>query len=756
MPDSRGKQKRRLFKPTELLLFGFLSISACAGMGGLSAWMELGNAEKAFNQQVDVVQRDLAHRFGSAEAVLTALVGLQQASDNFSRYEFEALSRELLTAYPYIRAISEIAAVRNEERKNFEESMRVKGFLNFRITSGRLDGAFAPAKAQRMTMPIRLFEPLDPEFARFVGYNVLSEPALATALDEAIASGDVVASDSVSMPGIATGFFTFKAYYLGHVPPQTDAERYGQASGAVGLYLEAASLFAGLVKPADAFGIRLLSRPVLKHEATGADARLMYDSPVSPPTGIARYFEPFVAHMPIVRQGRLFTLEMTKHPGLGVIRIAPLFALMFFASLACGLLFLVLRNHRMRLRQQRDAELVLRESREQFRDYAEVASDWYWSTDADLRFYYVSELIVASTGLNPAEMIGSKQTDTLELCGDDKEAAAAVARHIKDVESGRPFKNFVRSYVAEDGTRQWWSISGKPVFDESGAFAGYRGTGRNITSGIEAREALRTSKEEAELSNRAKSEFIANMSHELRTPLNAVIGFSGLLQQEPFGGLGHEKYREYIDDIRESGEHLLSLINDILDLSKVESGNAELYEEDLSFARVVESILNIMKHHAIEGDIELRIEIPDDLPLFFADERKIKQVLMNVLSNAIKFTRPGGNVTIAASASAENGFVFQVRDTGIGIAEEDIPSAFAKFRQIDSDLNREYEGTGLGLPLAKGLVELHGGTIGLESRIRLGTAVTVRLPPERIVPVPDRQVSDGAGGPQDGDVRLAG
>ncbi|CAN0561317.1 unnamed protein product, partial [Laminaria digitata] len=294
---------------------------------------------------------------------------------------------------------------------------------------------------------------------------------------------------------------------------------------------------------------------------------------------------------------------------------------------------------------------------------------------------------------------------------------------LDDRANARPFKNFVRHYIDKDGLQQWWSISGKPVFDPDGNFKGYRGTGSNITESVQASEALLISKEEAELANRAKSEFIANMSHELRTPLNAVIGFSGLLQQEPFGALGHVKYREYSKDIRESGEHLLSLINDILDLAKVESGKADLYEEEIDFANLIQSIDVILQHHIAEREIDYEALLPSDLPLIKVDERKIKQILMNVMSNAIKFTRPGGKVTVEASVSSDNQFVFQVRDTGIGMSEEDIPAAFAKFRQIDSALNREFEGTGLGLPLARGLTELHGGTIGVESKLGHGTAV---------------------------------
>jgi signal transduction histidine kinase len=189
----------------------------------------------------------------------------------------------------------------------------------------------------------------------------------------------------------------------------------------------------------------------------------------------------------------------------------------------------------------------------------------------------------------------------------------------------------------------------------------------------------------------------------------------------------------------------------------VESGNADLYQEEIGFTKIVASIQIIMAHHVVERGIDSRIDLPDNLPWIRADNRKIKQILMNIMSNAIKFTGHGGKMTVEASVSPDNEFVFQVRDTGIGMSEENIPAAFAKFRQIDSDLNREYEGTGLGLPLARGLTELHGGTIGIESKLGHGTAVTVRLPGWRIIDDSDSETGiDTETGSTENIVRLTG
>ena len=244
----------------------------------------------------------------------------------------------------------------------------------------------------------------------------------------------------------------------------------------------------------------------------------------------------------------------------------------------------------------------------------------------------------------------------------------------------------------------------------------------------QAVEVASAAREEAEASNRAKSEFLAAMSHELRTPLNAIIGFSEVTRTETLGPMGNDKYLEYASDIFESGQHLLSLINDILDLSKVESGKDELIEEDIAVPQLSNSVIRLIGQRAREQGVLLERDVPDDLPGVFADDRKLKQILMNLLANAVKFTQRGGTVRLTARYRPNDGHVFEVADTGIGMASQDVPKALSRFRQVDGDLNRRFEGTGLGLPLTKALVEQHGGTLEIRSELGVGTTVTVSLP----------------------------
>jgi signal transduction histidine kinase len=235
----------------------------------------------------------------------------------------------------------------------------------------------------------------------------------------------------------------------------------------------------------------------------------------------------------------------------------------------------------------------------------------------------------------------------------------------------------------------------------------------------------------AEAANRTKSDFLANMSHELRTPLNAIIGFSEVIQKAIMGPLS-ERYREYGADIFNSGTHLLGLINDILDLSKLEAGQFELHEEEIDLGEAIEASMRLLEPQAEKSKIQLLKAIDQSLALIRADDRRMRQVLINLLSNAVKFTPEGGKVRVS-SFRTDGGLAIAVNDTGIGMTSEEIPKALEKFGQIDSKISRQYAGTGLGLPLAKRLIELHSGTLTIKSEVNVGTTVTIVLPHERIL-----------------------
>ena len=255
-------------------------------------------------------------------------------------------------------------------------------------------------------------------------------------------------------------------------------------------------------------------------------------------------------------------------------------------------------------------------------------------------------------------------------------------------------------------------------------------------SEIKAREqALTAAKEAAERANRGKSELLANMSHELRTPLNAIIGFSDILKNQMYGPLGNPKYRDYAGDINESGVHLLALINDILDLSKIEAGKFELRPSRIVVEHCVEVAVKMVRVRADEKGVSVAAELGEPLPALYADERAIKQILSNLLSNAVKFTPAGGSVSLAADL-LDGAHRLVVSDTGIGIPGELLAEVTKPFFQVDSALDRAHRGTGLGLALCQSLIDLHGGQLTIRSTVGQGTDVSVVFPKYRVVSPP--------------------
>ena len=251
---------------------------------------------------------------------------------------------------------------------------------------------------------------------------------------------------------------------------------------------------------------------------------------------------------------------------------------------------------------------------------------------------------------------------------------------------------------------------------------------------------LRAAKEYAERANKAKSEFLANMSHELRTPLNSIIGFSQLMAAEFFGAHSDARYREYSQDIDDSGQHLLSVINDILDLSKTEAGMLTLEQDTVAIGRVIVSAVRVVRGRVDDAGLKLSVDQADGDIYVSCDERKIKQVLINLLSNAIKFTPAGGAIAISVKLDLQNGLSVTVCDTGIGVEPADIARMFEPFVQLETSLNRRFAGTGLGLSLVRAFMELHDGSISIESAPGMGTAVSILFPLDRLrEPAPQQQ-----------------
>ncbi|HUK58189.1 MAG TPA: ATP-binding protein [Stellaceae bacterium] len=357
--------------------------------------------------------------------------------------------------------------------------------------------------------------------------------------------------------------------------------------------------------------------------------------------------------------------------------------------------------------------------------------------DGELRLWLWNDRMFALFGHNPKNFwVGRPFAEMVrEYAGssNQEQANMSIAFTRRVNETG---KAAVREFMAPNGCFIEMRVTPMP---EGGAIATYS----DISEQKRVEGDLRRAKEEAELASRSKSEFLANMSHELRTPLNAIIGFADILRGEIFGPLGDSRYADYATDIRDSGLHLLKLINDVLDVSKVEFGKIELAEEAVDIVGVIEGCIRLMRERVDAAGLHLNQAMPVTLPLVQCDELRMKQVLLNLLSNAVKFTPAGGTITVRARLT-ERGLGITVEDTGIGIAPGDIEKALRPFGQIDSRLARKYQGTGLGLPLAKSMIELHGGRLDIESTAGEGTRVTLWLPIERMLfPAGGRRVANG-------------
>lgn len=385
---------------------------------------------------------------------------------------------------------------------------------------------------------------------------------------------------------------------------------------------------------------------------------------------------------------------------------------------------------RRSMAERREAEEALRESEDRFRALVNHSPTKIHIKDAEGRYILVNREAEKLFGVSDIEARGKT---TAELFP-EKTADRFVEHDRMVMASGEPAQQ-EEVWETDQGRRTFLTVK-FPIRDGKGTITGIGAVGTDITELKQAEAALISAKESAEASDRAKSQFLAAMSHELRTPLNAIIGFSEIMMQKKLGDMNVDKYVEFAGDIHSSGSHLLSLINDLLDLAKIEAGRGDLREEPVVVSKTVAVCMDQMRERAKTDDVALETVLDPDLPRLKADARKLQQILNNLLSNAVKFTPAGGRVSLRVCCSEVDGYAFEVADTGIGIKEDDIPHVLTTFGQLDADFNRRYEGAGLGLPLTKSLVELHEGTLDVKSSLGAGTTVTVRFPASRIISNP--------------------
>jgi signal transduction histidine kinase len=351
--------------------------------------------------------------------------------------------------------------------------------------------------------------------------------------------------------------------------------------------------------------------------------------------------------------------------------------------------------------------------------------------DRDSRYLLMNAYQARLYGTTPEAAIGLTAGD---LLGPDY---GAYTRRIdaEVIASGAPTPFYEESYAAADSVVRRWLTSKVPVADEAGRIWGVATVSSDITDRVRLEDGLRQAKEEAEAASRAKSGFLAAMSHELRTPLNAVIGFAEILHQQTLGPVGASEYADYAGHILSSGQHLLALINDVLDFARIESGSLVLNVRPVDLGQLLRASLDAITRAAVCAGVELVADVTEQKVIIHADAQRLRQVLINVAGNAVKFTPRGGRVTVTLRPDMRGGAIITVADSGVGIAEADLSRVFEPFWQADTGLDRLRDGAGIGLPLARQLVALHGGRLELESRLGEGTRVSMHLPGHRDAPI---------------------
>ncbi|HEX3653774.1 MAG TPA: PAS domain-containing sensor histidine kinase [Rhizomicrobium sp.] len=373
--------------------------------------------------------------------------------------------------------------------------------------------------------------------------------------------------------------------------------------------------------------------------------------------------------------------------------------------------------------RQRRADEAAAEGAAMYRFLADNAMDLITLHGSDGRVRFASPAARALLGREPDTLLGLAPA-TLVHPDDVRPMQYAF---VQASYFGRAGKAEVRLKRA-DGSHVWTEIRCRPAEQAPGKESEIVAVTRDITERKAQERALIEARDLAEGASRAKSNFLANMSHELRTPLNAILGFSEVMTHEMFGPLGGPRYREYAALIHESGGHLLELINGVLDMSKIEAGKFEIAEELFNLPEVVTQALRFVKLQADRKGLVLKTDLAADCASIFGDKRAIKQMLVNLLSNAVKFTTRGGEVRLTAAHDGSGGMLISVRDTGVGIAPEDLERLGRPFEQIEGAFVKKQEGTGLGLALVKALSAMHGGQTLIESRLGHGTTVRLRLP----------------------------
>ncbi len=726
--DDDGRNNRADRPAPRLAFLPWTLLAACLAITVL-AWQDQKRDDEhvltvRFEREVERIRGAVLGRFRAYESILRSsrgfVIGSERVTADEWRRFYEIL--DIDSYFPEIHDLTLTVYVTAAELAAFEAAERseVPGFEVF--PKGRRDHYLV----------VRLAEPRE-LMATNVGFDMGIDPVRREAAERARDTGRLAMSadvPTVAIEGQKSAILLFLPIYRSEGTPATVAERRAALVGWVNVGFHSAPLIDRIlaeVMPAvqvDVFDAAEATPEHLIYDPDGAVDRAGNEVPAS----LERLTRLHIG-------GRTWTLHITVpaesdlidrglgHYGILISGLILSFFLWYVAHL-------LVSGRQRAIGLAGEMTAALHESEGKYRRIFEHADDGIFQTTLDGRFISANPAMARMLGYDSPKDLMASVTDIGRQLYVDPEGRERLKADL--LEHG-----YVRGgedrWRRKDGRVFWYAENTRLVRNADGEILYLEGMVRDISERKRAEEALNRAKEEAELANRAKTDFLANMSHELRTPLNSVIGFSDMLKSECFGPLGDPRYREYAEDINESGCHLLAVISDILDVSKIEAGVMEVSEENVLVGAAVESCVRMVNERAEKGRVALSVKVSDDLPVLRADSRQVKQILLNLLSNAIKFTPAGGGIAISAGVGDSREVVLRVSDSGIGIAAGKIPRVLEPFGQAGDILTRNHEGTGLGLSLAKSLIELHGGTLTLESELERGTTVTVRFPPERSI-----------------------
>jgi signal transduction histidine kinase len=402
-----------------------------------------------------------------------------------------------------------------------------------------------------------------------------------------------------------------------------------------------------------------------------------------------------------------------------------------FMTIAVGAVLtgMVLNNHRDQLKKAIDAQELIQDKDIiglLLNDFEDGTSDWLWECDANETLTYISPRLVEAVGKPPSELMNMTLQDAFNA-----NLSSGGWSHLRKTMAERsPITACGLEVVVGEKTLHW-QLSARPLFGNGGVFKGYRGVGRDVTAEWETDHRLILAKETAEAASAAKSQFLAVMSHELRTPLNSIVGFSEILSTRGEEAIDGDARLDYARTILESSKHLQNLINDILDATRIENGSISIIEQDIDPAELTEIVVKMCRDQAEKADVTIVAKLTDGIELR-ADTTRTRQVILNLLTNAIKFSPPGGFINVELVQAPDNKLVFLVRDGGIGIRSTDLTRIFEPFVQAEEGMARRFSGIGLGLSIARKIARLHGGDVTIESQFGTGTTARFELPAARV------------------------